>query len=311
MPFVQPLNAGEAVVGPLSLYIAEAGTPEPPIFLRVDQSGTQTLFYGTATANSEAAVTTALAAAAGEPGFGQGAKLNLTFDQPATNTAWAAWIAVPQDLASLPTGWTKATYTLDKGDLTDLVVYTIAGQSSTESISVEITFAGFASWTPLGVENACSITESGLTVSANQAYTEIRCVGSPSPTDIVRTQDDFMIGFEVQDLTAETLAQIFETTVSYTAATALVQSVKLDGHRPTKMRRFGVVARGNGLSSYVDGGNIQWYIPFAVQTANPAMVFTKENAAAVAVEFRALEDRRPGQDTRLWSFRQQQTALAA
>ena len=300
-------NAGQTVVGPLNIYVAPGGTAEPIIDVPVINAGTQTLVYGAA-ANA-AGVDGAIASAVGETGFGRGASLELSIPQQGS-AAWVAWVAVSQDLASVPTSdltasFTKRGTTVDKDGET-LTVYTANGIASETSATVTVTFAGDQLWHALGYQEACDIDEAGITVSHNQTYTEIRCVGSPGPTKITRDTDDFMVAFDLKDLTAETYARVMDRAeLTYSPASAKVRTVGFNMHRDTEMEEYALCARGVGLSSYVKGGNIQYWAPFVVQTGNLEPVFSKTGAAALSTEWRAVEDRRSATAARYGRFVQQ------
>ena len=284
------------LIGPLDIFLAPAGTPKAIIDVDPDTCGDQTLVYGTAddAASVDAAVGTTLA----EVGFGQGASLILSFTQPSANATWVAWIAVSTSLASDPTGWTKRNTTVDKDGVT-LTVYTIDQLATDTDLSATVTFAGSALWRNFGYQDSCSISTSGVTITHSQTTNPVFCVGSPGPSKYVRTQEEYKVSFDLQDLSPETYAEVMESTVQRSATGAKVGTRSLRLHRSTVMRQYALLARGTGMSPYLpDEGNVQWYIPYVVQTGNPAPNFQKETPAMLAVEFSAVEDRTRGASAR-------------
>ena len=304
---VQPRHAGQAIVGALSIYVAPGGTPMPVIDVPVQNGGTQTLIYGTA-ANT-AGINAALAAAATETGFGKGAMLRLSFSQPTANAAWVAWVATSEDLDGLPATdgatWVKSGSTITR-DTVDYTVYTLSRLATNTDAQAVVTFGGDQIWTAVGYQEACDIDESGITVSHDQTLTEIRCAGAPGPTKVVRDTDDFKVSFDLKDLTAETYALVMDrAAITHSPNAGGVGWRSFQIHREVEMAEYAIVARGYGLSSYVQGGNIQYWAPYMVQSGSPQPVFNKQGAAALAVEFMAIEDRTAAAALRYGRFVQQ------
>ena len=152
-------------------------------------------------------------------------------------------------------------------------------------------------------------------MSHDQSLNETRCVGSSGLSKVTRETEDFMLSFELQDLTVETYARIMDdAAIVHSATGARGPGWREFGlFRGLEMHEYAIVARGYGLSSYVQGGNVQYWHKYVVQSGTPAPVFLKSQASALAVEFRALEDRDAGvpESERYGSFRQQDTLRAA
>ena len=282
------------VIGPLDVFIASAGTPEAVLDVPGANCGDQTVLYGTAA--DDAGIATALAAATVKPavnsGFGNGTSLAISFTQPSANTAWVAWIAVSEEPTAVPTGFTKETNTIAK-DGVDYTIYKDDGQATDTELSTTLLLGGDSFWRPLGYQAACSITSGGVTITHTQGTNAIYCLGRPAPSKYVRTTDEYKVGFELQDMTAQTYAEILESTLRVGEATDQIQVAGFSMTRQTVMRRYALLVRGTGLSPYLPGqGNIQWWTPYVVQTGNPAPVFTRESPAALSVEFSAIDDTR-------------------
>ena len=309
---VVPRNGGQVLWGPMSVFAAPAGTREPVIDVPVTNCGNQTLASGTA-ANA-AGIDAAVAAADVETGFGKGAKLSLTFAQPTANAVWTAWIAVSEELTE-DGGWTKrgttadGSYTRYPGGPTiteSLVVYSKTMLATDTSVTVNIELGGTTVWTALGYHESCSVSEAGVTIAFDQSVDFIRCAGAPGAVKAIRSSVDLKVSFELNDMTSEVMAQLLDNAaIIHSANTGTVgwRSVRI--HRGVEMQQYAVVARGPGLSSYVQGGNVQLWIPYSVQTGSPAPVFARSGAAALAVEFTALEDQTSGVDLRYGRFTQQ------
>ena len=287
---------GQTIVGGLDIFVAPARTVMPVIDVPVENAGSQGLIYGAA-ANA-AGVDAAIQAQTPEIGFGRGADLTLPVSNPGS-AAWVAYVAVTEDLASLPTSdlsgaFTKRVATVDVNNVS-YTVYTANGTSSEDAANINVVFGGSSPWSRLGSQESCDISESGVTVAAEQTYTEVRCLGRTAPSKITRNTTDLVVSFEINDLSVETMALIMDrANIVHSANAGGVGWRRMGLARPVEMAQYALVARGDGLSSYLEGGNLQFWCPVMVQTGSPASVWTKSAAAALSVEFRAIDDRAQG-----------------
>lgn len=294
---------GQTYSGGLNVYVGPARTPNPIIDVPVERCGTQSLIFGAA-ANS-AGVDAAIAALATpsatdgslETGFGRGASILVSADNPGSST-WVMFIAVSEELPSVPTSTLTANFAL-RGTTVDVngaafSVYTANGTATDESGVATVTFGGDAPWQRLGFQEGCEITEDGVSWMLNQTYNELRCLNRPGPKDITRVTEDVKVGFNINDMTVETLSTILDrATITHSANTGGVGWRRIPLARPTRMEKYAVVARGQ-LSPYVEGGNRDFWIPVAVQTASQTLQHTKSAFTQAEVEFTAIDDQAPG-----------------
>ena len=285
------------MVGPLDIALAGGGgVPMPNVRADLETGGNQTMMYGEAA--DDAGVDTAIAAYSilegVDTGYGNGAVVELTFDQITDNTAWVAWIATSTPLSADPTGFTKKSGTTTK-DSVEYTVYTQDGAASVETLSTTVAFTGDAFYRGIGYQDACSITESGITIAHGKTVNPIHCLGSPGVSKYVITQRSMTASFELQDMTAETYAEILGELVQRSDATSKIGTRRFNFGSGSQLQQFTLVARGYGLSPYLPGeGNVQWYIPYVVEIGSPSPVFTRSGPAMLTAEFGALENRRAG-----------------
>lgn len=145
-------------------------------------------------------------------------------------------------------------------------------------------------WTLLGTNGKFNISEDGVTVTHNQTIEKKRTVGSTGPVKAVRTEEDLMISFILEDLTLEMYAKALNNvTVTDTAAAS-----GTPGYREITLRQgrevavFAVLVKGK--SSYGDSWYGQYQIPKAYDSGNLTPKFNKSDVAALSFEFTALED---------------------
>jgi len=154
----------------------------------------------------------------------------------------------------------------------------------------ELDDAPAGNWVLLGKTGKINYAEDGVTVSHEQTLSEIRTLGTTGPLKVVRTEESLTISVILQDLSAENYAKVLNgVTLTDVAAAATTP-----GHRDITLRQgpdvttFALLCRGK--SPYGDNWAAQYEVPIVYQSANPAPVYHKGDAAGLAVTFNALED---------------------
>lgn len=144
-------------------------------------------------------------------------------------------------------------------------------------------------WTKVGTSGDKNYTEDGVTVTHDQAINLFRGAGSTAPRKAFRTEEDFLIGVTLADLSPTQYAQALNNAaVTTQAAGAGVAGYKsfalLQG---LTVSTFALLARG--LSSVNDALNAQYENPAVFQSGSPAPVYNKGEAAGLELEFQALD----------------------
>jgi hypothetical protein len=105
---------------------------------------------------------------------------------------------------------------------------------------------------------------------------------------LIRSEEDLDITFQMMNLTVENF--------SFTLANGLGDVTEVSGPPHTKsipivrgfdMFQFAMLVRGP--SPYFDG-NLQYEVPFVVQTENPSTSFLKDNKSVLNVKWSAISD---------------------
>jgi len=145
-------------------------------------------------------------------------------------------------------------------------------------------------WALLGTRGKGNIAEDGITVTHNQTLNPHRTSGTTGPVKVVRSEEELLISFLLEDLSLEQYAKVLNNVaVSDTPA-----GVGTAGFRDITLRQgpdvsaYALLCRGK--SPYGDSWNSQYQVPIVYQNDNPAPAFTKSGAAGLQVTLAALED---------------------
>lgn len=137
-------------------------------------------------------------------------------------------------------------------------------------------------WTLLGP------TDGGQQIAHMGALTYFRDDDHQGPVKAVRPEEDVRVSTSLVGLTLENYARILHAAGNVVADTdPATKSMHLKrGAGPTQ---YALLLRGTALSPYGAFPG-QYVIPKVVVDGEPEPAFTKDGRAALAVEFRALED---------------------
>lgn len=155
-------------------------------------------------------------------------------------------------------------------------------------------------WVKIGTSGTRNLTEEGVTVSQPQAFNKFRSAGSAGVRKIFRTEDDCMISAVLADLTPEQYKYALNSnSITTTAAASGVPGTKKLGlSRGLRVATMALLARG--CSPEGDDMVAQYEVPLCCQSGNPQPVFTKGQAAALALEWTAIEDPNASSDDELY-----------
>lgn len=154
----------------------------------------------------------------------------------------------------------------------------------------EVDDAPAGNWVLLGTNGKDNYAEDGVTVSHEQTLSVIRTLGTTGGIKVIRTEESLSISLVLFDISAEHYAEVLNgVTLDDVAAAALTP-----GHRDITLRQgpdvaiFALLCKG--VSPYGDSWAAQYAVPIVYQGANPAPIYSKGDAAGLAISFMALED---------------------
>jgi len=145
-------------------------------------------------------------------------------------------------------------------------------------------------WVKVGTSGDRNYTEDGVTVQHSRSIEKWRAVGSPGPRKAWPTEEDLIIGLTLADLSLEQyqLALNHQTVATVAAGVGTAGYKSLGLSRGLSLPQRALLIRG--ASPYGDGFTMQYEVPVAYQSGSPEVVFRKNEPAALALEWTALED---------------------
>lgn len=155
-------------------------------------------------------------------------------------------------------------------------------------------------WVKIGTSGDRNYTDEGVTVSKPQTFNKFRSAGSAGVRKIFRTEDDQTISVVLADLTPEqfTYALNSNSITTVAASSGVPGTKKLGLSRGLAVATMALLARG--CSPEGDDMVAQYEVPLCCQSGNPQPVYSKGNAAALALEWTALEDPDAASDDELY-----------
>lgn len=144
-------------------------------------------------------------------------------------------------------------------------------------------------WVKLGTAGDLNYDEDGVEVSHDQNIETYTPGGSTTKRKAFRTDEDFILGFVLNDMSPEQYAKALDdptlTTVAAGAGTA--GQKHFDVKKGLDVKTFALLARGQ---SSVDNALTLQYEAYTVfQSGNPKPVHKKGEPSGLAVEYTALE----------------------
>lgn len=143
------------------------------------------------------------------------------------------------------------------------------------------------SWIKLGTSGTKNYSDKGVTVEHPQTLAFFKPAGSTGKRKAWRTDEDFFIGVELVDLTAEQYAiALNNATVTTTAGPPATKSIPLQ--QGQTVAQWALLARG--VSPIGDSLSAQYFVPIVIQAENPTPIYAINAPAMLACKFQALED---------------------
>lgn len=143
------------------------------------------------------------------------------------------------------------------------------------------------SWFKLGSNGTKNYDAKGVTVTHNETIQSFTPAGGTAKRKVFRTDEQFLIDFDLVDLTIEQYAKIMnDATVNVTAGPPATKDFNLQ--QGMTVTTFALLARG--VSSVNDQLPAQYQVPLAYENGATKPVYAKSAGTALAVQFEALED---------------------
>lgn len=142
----------------------------------------------------------------------------------------------------------------------------------------------------VGVAGASDYAEDGIVISKSTENNSIYTAGQLGVRKVFRTRENLTIRVKVYDLTLEALRDAWNQTVVTTiGGPPAIKTIPLLENAATPTYRT-LLVRVPGLSPYMDGGAIQFWIPLVYQTGSPEILLKKGDPTGLEMEFTAVSD---------------------
>lgn len=142
-------------------------------------------------------------------------------------------------------------------------------------------------WFKLGTSGTKNYDAKGVTVTHNETIGKFVPAGGTAARKAFRSEEQFLLEFELVDLTIEQYAKVLnDATVTVTAGPPAIKDINL--LQGLTVATFAMVARG--VSPVNDALPAQYQVPLCYEAASPSVVYSKGAPAALDVQFEALED---------------------
>ena len=145
-------------------------------------------------------------------------------------------------------------------------------------------------WVLLGLTGKLDYTEDGVIVTPSETIETFKSLGSTAPQKAFRTDEEFTVGVTVADMTAETLAKVFnDGSVTDTAPGSGTAGVRdFDLLQGVAVTEYGLLLRGD-VGPYIASSKMQWWIPRVYVESIGPIAAVKGEPGMYEVVFAALE----------------------
>lgn len=141
-------------------------------------------------------------------------------------------------------------------------------------------------WVLLGTTGNENYSEAGIVITHSQTLRFTRAVGATGALKANRQTEDLTIALSLMDLSVAQYTKVLNNTTKSTDTTPNIDYIGL--RRGLDVTILSMIAQGAGLSPS-GAFPIQFYVPRVVQTADPALTFSKDAEAMLATVWTALE----------------------
>lgn len=141
-------------------------------------------------------------------------------------------------------------------------------------------------WALIGTTGTENYAEAGIVITLSQTLRQVFAVGTTGPLKVTRQQEQLSVGFTLMDLSVAQFTKILNNTAKSTDTGPNIDYVGL--RRGPDVTILSLQAWGELLSPS-GAFDMGFYLPRTYQSADPAMTFSKDATAELAVVFTALE----------------------
>lgn len=163
-----------------------------------------------------------------------------------------------------------------------LAIYLATAVEAMDDVNVAPT----GNWALLGTSGDESYAEAGIVVTHSQTMRQTFAVGATGPLKANRQQEQLTIGLTLMDLSVAEYTKVLNGTTKSTDTTPNIDYIGL--RRGPDVKVWSLTAWGD-LMSPAGAFDMSFYIPRCYQSGDPALTFSKDAEAALAVTFTALE----------------------
>ena len=136
----------------------------------------------------------------------------------------------------------------------------------------------------LGTYGKKNYAEGGVTLNLPNSYTEHRNAGSTGIIKVTRNEEGISFSLELEDFTPEQ----FRHALNHNTPASAAGETETQLYRGLTVYEYAVIIRG--VSPYQSDKLAQFYVPRCYNSGEPSITFDKGSAAALALEFTALEN---------------------
>jgi|SRR5690606_24641249 len=147
-------------------------------------------------------------------------------------------------------------------------------------------------WVKIGTSGNLNYdSDTGVVVSHPQSINKFRGLGDSGPRKVFRGEEDLIIRIALADVTPEQYAQAINgnAVTDTPPGSGTAGTRKLGLSRGFTVNTVALLVRGDA-SPYGATGVMQYEVPIAAQVGNPEVVYRKDQAALLQLEWHALVD---------------------
>jgi hypothetical protein len=157
-------------------------------------------------------------------------------------------------------------------------------------------------WAKIGTSGDENYLEEGVTVEHSETLAMFRGLGRTGIKKMTRTEEDVKIRFTLADLSLEQykIALNGNSITTTPAALGVPGTKKIGLTKGTQVTKYALIVRGP--SPYMADGLAQFCVPICAQSGKPQPVFRKNEPAALALEFTAIDNSSASDDSERYGY---------
>ena len=163
-----------------------------------------------------------------------------------------------------------------------LALYFAAAIEALDSVAA----APSGNWALIGTTGDENYAEAGIVITLSQTLRQVFAVGATGPIKVTRQQEQLTVGFTLMDMSVAQFTKVMNNTAKSTDTSPNIDYIGL--RRGADVTILSLQAWGELLSPS-GAFDVAFYLPRCYQSADPAITFSKDATAELAVVFTALE----------------------